>query len=658
MAKKKWIGKSGIVDEGDKPKGLKNKIRDRLYNNIVPLSYDDPIKRIFNALILNKKEEVDPRLNEEYVDYIYDAYAMYLDKPQENDSFIPSKYKPSISKDNSATYYAYPKLEEKLKKKISRGSGINLSGLDNLPIEEEIKKINATESSIYVDPSLGTFKVGTGKDEKGNYISYYDIWDVNPYSGAWVDSDKKGKLLNKILENKKDISIGIGKPFEIYNRIYYNENTDYKDFISKNKELYSKFFNQLETFPSVFEMAKERNIDWESLTEEEQKDLWNERDTTILNLARSLDSLKNLVPQRNIILNEKEMDLGKKKKKQDTVPIGSATAGVDSDINWDAIKYNEFFGPIQEELKILQSHGEKTGNKRLAMASVLGQKNIGNYTEEPLMKSLFRKEIPDIRSLKGKALRTGIKTKAGIRKLIDMSSGMDANTASDFAFPGSNLTKEQKMAISDKALPWIRDYIKDEYGVFGNAAKPDEILRRIYKESPEMFDLEEKSLGGILGTTASGIGAGATFGPIGGIVGGGLGLLTGILGHSKEKKAEEQMLRQQEEMKQNILLARKEQISSAQQAGNLMVGNEYAPTFAQGGIVYGGNDAELEGGEVTKAPGLYGSLTKVIGPSHKYGGVPVSAEEGTRVFSKDLGFADRADTIRKKMLKYEKILNS
>ena len=70
-----------------------------------------------------------------------------------------------------------------------------------------------------------------GNDENGKYISYYDKWDLNPYKGQYSSAN---------ISNIDDLSLGIGKPFEIYDRIYYRENPDsnkYKEYDDKIREL-------------------------------------------------------------------------------------------------------------------------------------------------------------------------------------------------------------------------------------------------------------------------------------------------------------------------------------------------------------------------------------------------------------------------------------
>lgn len=57
--------------------------------------------------------------------------------------------------------------------------------------------------------TLGNYSGGIGKDSLGNYISYYDEWDINPLKG----------------ENSKDLfqQYDIGHPFSLYDRRYFSQ---------------------------------------------------------------------------------------------------------------------------------------------------------------------------------------------------------------------------------------------------------------------------------------------------------------------------------------------------------------------------------------------------------------------------------------------------
>ncbi|OQC52450.1 MAG: hypothetical protein BWX56_00338 [Euryarchaeota archaeon ADurb.Bin023] len=83
-------------------------------------------------------------------------------------------------------------------------------------IEKEGINLKIGESKQVEEPTglvLRNFKIGRGQDEKGDYISYYDIWNLNP-SFEFPISEQ-------------------GKPFEIYDRIYTK---DYGD--GKQKRMY------------------------------------------------------------------------------------------------------------------------------------------------------------------------------------------------------------------------------------------------------------------------------------------------------------------------------------------------------------------------------------------------------------------------------------
>ena len=57
-------------------------------------------------------------------------------------------------------------------------------------------------------------------DEKGHYVSYYDKWDLHPFS----DEVRSEAEISRGLENKIQSAVGI-KPAEIYGRVYYDPKT-------------------------------------------------------------------------------------------------------------------------------------------------------------------------------------------------------------------------------------------------------------------------------------------------------------------------------------------------------------------------------------------------------------------------------------------------
>lgn len=179
-------------------------IRQRLYDNVVPFGYNNPVERIASAVFLNK-----PSNKQEYVgnrDILDDLWGTYLGIPKNRRHYNPvlktSKYKPTNSKGSNQDYVSIP--------------------FANDDIDHIIKEaLWQGERSQLLNPELGTFTVDTGRDKKGQYVSYYDKWDLNPFRGI---TNVGNKVTNFIGLNKAgDLSFGIGKPIEIYDRIYLDD---------------------------------------------------------------------------------------------------------------------------------------------------------------------------------------------------------------------------------------------------------------------------------------------------------------------------------------------------------------------------------------------------------------------------------------------------
>ena len=169
-------------------------LRERLYLGIYPHGYTNGylgvLKRVEKAL----DGYVTPAnlLRD-------DIFAEYLQIPQEKrrgksySKISNSDYKPTIG-DNNTVYKKVPLRKFYLDKFVTEG-------INNLS-----KSVNSTVLSDY----FGTHTIGRGFDDKGDYISYYDKWDLSPLSGS----------------NAADQTQGIGKPVEFYDRIYLDDYYD------------------------------------------------------------------------------------------------------------------------------------------------------------------------------------------------------------------------------------------------------------------------------------------------------------------------------------------------------------------------------------------------------------------------------------------------
>lgn len=172
-----------LNSSGNKP----NFIKKRLLENILPFRYDNAKERILATIFTDKKNQ-DNILNAMSKEPLRDdAWRMYLGYPQKHNTFSLSKYKPTKNKNQNSTYYRY-----------------------NMPIHD-LLKIFMTDNNDPIGYNelaedhdvMGHYTVDIGNDDKGNYLSIYDKWDF-PFSEYIPDGI-------------------VGKPFEIYDRIYENE---------------------------------------------------------------------------------------------------------------------------------------------------------------------------------------------------------------------------------------------------------------------------------------------------------------------------------------------------------------------------------------------------------------------------------------------------
>ena len=226
------------------------KVSELLYKGIVPFGYGNEEK--IRQFIFNLVEGREMKRKERE-----DAWRFYLGLPQEHNTFGISDYRPGNSVENkyyykinqyvpgfkrflrrekeAIEYYKdvlrkgeipsyvtdrdlyvqelYDGIEwlitlEKLIKFIDEsGNKLIIGGgtLENefLTISEERDlggEIVGTDEIIMVN-----YKLSRGQDERGSYISYYDIWN-----------------LEGSMEGEEGL---FGKPFEIYDRIYYDPET-------------------------------------------------------------------------------------------------------------------------------------------------------------------------------------------------------------------------------------------------------------------------------------------------------------------------------------------------------------------------------------------------------------------------------------------------
>lgn len=237
------LKETGITDER---LGIQGKLENRAYKTIKPSVYDDDEIGQNIKNFINNRNRFD---NSEYINlskqlteadknndlgkvkellkkidtyngnysglddpYSEDAWRIYLGKPQSENTFKLSSYTPSISKNKNIDYYALPNNFKDELYELYNNKVIKEGANDEFSFSNTFGE-NASKARV-----LGNFTVNKGKDDRGEYISYYDKYDLSP------------KLP---LVGKMELSNFAGKPFEIYDRIYIK---DYGD--GKQKRMY------------------------------------------------------------------------------------------------------------------------------------------------------------------------------------------------------------------------------------------------------------------------------------------------------------------------------------------------------------------------------------------------------------------------------------
>lgn len=273
----------GILGEKLVKKGV-NTALDRMSNNLHPYGYHSregsSMVRGFKSVVLNKKEgdraytEEAIKNNKELgenalgngrgmdaVKVRLDLLNMLANKKQKYNNIVPSEFIP---------------LDYKKGKKYVKSSAIDEIVLKNLALEgnktynindlkQELDRITATRTSkrkptqeelemlkispfytpqekvvgeygnLVSDPVMGDATYNVGEDEKGNFISYRDTWDLNPSQGGSAEQQSTASpnsikgLLEKGLDLGKKVASGLLKKYssapEIYGRIYFDKKT-------------------------------------------------------------------------------------------------------------------------------------------------------------------------------------------------------------------------------------------------------------------------------------------------------------------------------------------------------------------------------------------------------------------------------------------------
>lgn len=260
------VGFNPLAESGKEVlKTLAGMARKRLAKNITPWDYEDErpggkggaITRGFNAVVMNKKE-ADRSDMERYFEtgaglkggdedkLRFDLLSKYGGLKPKYGTLSKSAYRPTDEKDKSSEYVDSKIISGGLLSSLSKEIGSTPNVKSKKDLESLIGKLKDSGSSFLlrdektgkvlvgetggvkgIVTGLGTANIAIDEDEKGPYISYYDVWDIDPTYGERDFS--KGGIVDKAKLATKAFGSSIlasgSKPPEIYGRIYFDKKT-------------------------------------------------------------------------------------------------------------------------------------------------------------------------------------------------------------------------------------------------------------------------------------------------------------------------------------------------------------------------------------------------------------------------------------------------
>jgi len=231
-----------------------------LGENLDPFQYGSkegsPIERIFRSGILGSKEkgrkdleaaaknkpsDIDPSYIDEGKTRA-DLLQLYARRPQQYNTLEPADYIPTSGHQRGDEYVKSKFVENALMSSILNQSDTT-QPIPSLRTKEDIQRYIETHGETALDtkpgaktrgiatkvPALGTATLSAGEENGRPYLSYYDLWDLNPYVGAYSDTPegKQKDWHNQLRKEGVDIATKFAgaKPPKVYGRIYFDPET-------------------------------------------------------------------------------------------------------------------------------------------------------------------------------------------------------------------------------------------------------------------------------------------------------------------------------------------------------------------------------------------------------------------------------------------------
>ncbi len=192
------IGVYDLLKSSDK---TVNEFRETLYNNLSPsyYGYENPsgLAERLNNVMLGNDSKIDT--------YRDDIFAEYLNIPKNKRHQDPnaakvenSRYRPSVG----AQHQNYKRI------KINEQDINQKQAFDRFVQHAQTIPYGTSTQGDGLYPYFNKFGASRGFDKTGEYVSYHDLWDLDPINIG------------------RDVSFGIGTPINFYDRIYLDDYYD------------------------------------------------------------------------------------------------------------------------------------------------------------------------------------------------------------------------------------------------------------------------------------------------------------------------------------------------------------------------------------------------------------------------------------------------
>jgi hypothetical protein len=203
------------------PKMLIDETKQRIANNVFPSGYESeylnktPTQRLYDTVIKNEPEPSSRAVSGPAPSNPSDRYNSLEERKNllayamgQSDNLPAAEYKPTDAKNPDAEYFRSPATEKNLRQELGQHKN-PLKYIDRHTGDGAVGYHAGVNTNV-----LGNYTLTKGKDDQGSYLSYYDEYDFDPFSG------KVGNAISSAAQ----AMAGVRTP-ELYGRIYYDPKT-------------------------------------------------------------------------------------------------------------------------------------------------------------------------------------------------------------------------------------------------------------------------------------------------------------------------------------------------------------------------------------------------------------------------------------------------